>query len=130
MNSNSFYPREIEEDDLAVDSSPYNFSARIVYPHEFPEDRDVVYNEAIAVKLGLVLLESYYDEHVYKEKPYHVALLDSVWVIETSLVPPQLEIDSSEVDPGMEIQPLFFGGVGHVEINKHNGKVYTVYHTK
>lgn len=129
-NLNPIYCRNIKESDIKSLSSPKQFSGRMMYHDGQTMDRDIVPNETIAVKLGLLLLESDFGSDVYKERPYNVALLDSVWVVETSFNPSPLEMDSSKIDPDMEVETLMFGGVGHVEINRHNGKVYTIYHTK
>lgn len=120
----------ITEKDVVLLSSSNHFSGRLVYPKELPENEDVIPDEIIAAKLGLLLLESVYGERVYEDKPYQVTLLDSIWVVETSLLPPPPEIDNSKINPDMELQTIICGGVGHVEINKHNGKIYTIYHTK
>lgn len=130
MDSNLVAFYKINKDDIEQLSSPKQFSGKIMYLTELPEDKDIVPNETIAVKLGMILLESYYGKQVYEEKPYHVALFDSVWVVETSLNPPLLKIDSSEIDSDRDFVPLICGGVGHVEISKHSGKIYTIYHTK
>ena len=75
------------------------------------------------------LLELNYGKEIYDEKPYRVALLDSVWVVETSLMP-AANTENSQVEPDMELETIICGGVGHVEINKHTGEIYSIYHTK
>lgn len=120
----------ITDDDIRMLSSSSQLSGRISYTSGCTGESDVVPNETIAVKLGLLLLESVYGSDIYEERPYNVALLDSVWVVETSLQPTEVEENHPKVDSDMEISYLTFGGVGHVEINKHTGKVYTLYHTK
>ena len=127
---NSYCYHKITKEDVVLQSSYNQFSGRLVYSNELSDDEDVVPNAIIAAKLGLLLLESVYGEHVYEDKPYNVALLDSVWVVETSLLPPHLENDSSGTNPDLDLQSLICGGIGHVEINKHNGRIYTMYHTK
>lgn len=126
----SFSCHNITGDDIVLLSSTQQFSGRMMYSSDYSENRDIVPNETIAVKLGLLMLASVYGERIYDDKPYTVALLDSVWVVETSLLPPSLETDSLEMDSDMVLQPLVCGGIGHVEINKHTGKIYTIYHTK
>ena len=130
VNLASLSYRKIKGDDILLLSSPKQFSGRMMYSTNFSENWDIVPNETIAVKLGLLMLASVYGERIYDDKPYTVALLDSVWVVETSLLPPSLETDSLEMDSDIVLQPLVCGGIGHVEINKHTGKIYTIYHTK
>ncbi|SEA75006.1 NTF2 fold immunity protein [Prevotella sp. tc2-28] len=130
---NPFCCHTITEDDIVSLSTAKQFSGRMMYSCNYdPSDRVVIPNETLAVKMGMLLLESLYGKDVYEEKPYYVALLDSVWVVETSIPipPPPSKEDSVKLGTDMEFAPLRFGGVGHVEINKHNGKVYTIYHTK
>lgn len=106
------------------------FSGVLSYKLGNSEKSDVVDNDTIAVRVALAILSSLYGDGVYDEMPYNVALVDdSVWVVETSLDPPRQRHamqSSSDTDEAM----LVFGGVGHVEINKHNGKIYSAYHTK
>ena len=80
--------------------------------------------------MALLLLESSYGKEIYDEKPYRIALLDSVWIVETSLTPPSTDIDSPQVDSETKMEAIICGGIGHVEINKHTGEVYSIYHTK
>ena len=122
--SNSSY-NDIEKN-IVVLSKAEQFSGRISYNKSHSVEKDVVPQKEIAVKMGLLLLEFFYGKDIYNERPYRVALLDSVWVVETSLVPPA-GMDSSGTNFDMDI---ISGGVGHVEINKHTGKIYSVYHTK
>lgn len=133
VEENPFCCHTITEDDIVSLSTAKQFSGRMMYSRNYdPSDRVVIPNETLAVKMGMLLLESLYGKDVYEEKPYYVALLDSVWVVETSIPipPPPSKEDSVKLRTDMEFAPLRFGGVGHVEINKHNGKVYTIYHTK
>lgn len=131
MNADSISCHKINGDDIKLLSDTNRFSGMIMYSKGSSMIEDVVPNETIAVKLALMLLESDYGEQVYEDKPYHVALLDSIWVVETSFMPlPSIEADSSKNDSEMVQEQLIFGGVGHVEINKHTGYVYTIYHTK
>ena len=120
---------KITVDDIVRLSSSKQFSGRIMYPKGIRMDQDVIPDETTAVKLGLQLLELNYGKEIYDEKPYRVALLDSVWVVETSLMP-AANTENSQVEPDMELETIICGGVGHVEINKHTGEIYSIYHTK
>ena len=126
-SSNSSY-NDIEKN-IVVLSKAEQFSGRISYKKSHSIEKDVVPQKDLAVKMALLLLESIYGKDIYEEKPYRVALLDSVWVVETSLMSP-VNIDNSLVEPDMELETIICGGVGHVEINKHTGEVYSIYHTK
>ena len=57
MDSNLIAFYKINKDDIEQLSSLTQFSGKIMYLSELPEDKDVVPNETIAVKLGMVLLE-------------------------------------------------------------------------
>lgn len=126
-NSDYFY-NEIEKN-IVVLSKAEQFSGRISSNNRHPFEKDVLPQKELAVKMALLLLESIYGKGIYEEKPYRVALLDSIWVVETSLMPPA-NIDNSQVESDMELEAIICGGVGHVEINKHTGEVYSIYHTK
>ena len=117
----------IDEKDIVALSEPKQFSGRIMFPND-GMGRDVIPDDTTAVRMGLQLLASVYGDDVYDEKPYNVALIDSVWIVETSILPPPFE--NMDLGNGWQLSYLVCGGVGHVEMNKHNGKVYTVYHTK
>ncbi len=121
---------KLSNKDIARLSSSDQFSGRIYYHDRVDFCNDVVPNETIAVKMGLLLLESIYGSDIYNEKPYYVALQDSVWIVETALYSePELKEETTN-DSEMEWSSLNEGGVGHVEINKHSGQIYTIYHTK
>jgi len=121
----------ITEDDIVSKTSAKQFIGWTINSDESLEDGNVVPNEILAVKLGMLLLEGQYGKEIYKKKPYKVALLDSVWVVETSQPPlPSTIEDSVKWGDYIDLFPELCGGVGHVEINKHNGKVHTIYHTK
>lgn len=104
------------------------FSGRICY-NNTTSDYDKIPCDTVAVKVALVLLSSIYGNDIYEEKPYNVALRDSVWIIETSILPP-VEMHEEDLDSDFRNETLAVGGIGHVEINKRTGKIYSVYHTK
>lgn len=118
------------EKDIVVLSAAKQLSGRISSNRGNSVERDVVPHKELAVKMALLLLESSYGKEIYDEKPYRVALLDSVWVVETSLTPPSIDKDNSQVDSETKMEAIICGGIGHVEINKHTGEVYSIYHTK
>ena len=130
VKSCCIYNHDSIDNNIMVVSSEDRFSGRILYKEKSSSLKDNIHNEKLAVKIALLLMESLYGKEIYNEKPYRVALLDSIWVVETSLVLPPQNIDSSGIGPGMEIDTIISGGVGHVEINKHTGEIYAIYHTK
>ena len=111
-------------------SAAKQLSGRISSNRGNSVERDVVPHKELAVKMAILLLESSYGKEIYDEKPYRVARLDSVWVVETSLTPPSMDKDNSQVDSETKMEAIICGGLGHVEINKHTGEVYSIYHTK
>jgi len=111
-------------------SDKYQFSCQLSYVKGGDSDAYRIPNDTIAVRVALALLSSYYGNSVYEEKPYKVALFnDSVWVVETTLLPVN-EDDYIDPKTGDVMLSLTVGGVGHVEIDKRNGKIYSCYHTK
>jgi len=127
--SNSDYSYNEVEKDIVVLSKAEQFSGRISLNNRHSSEKDVIPQKDLAVKIALLLLESIYGKNIYEEKPYRVALLDSVWVVETSCMPPT-NTDNSKVESDMELETIICGGVGHVEMNKHTGEIYSIYHTK
>lgn len=124
-NNNSSHD-DIEKN-IVVLSKAEQFSGRISYNKRHSAGKDVVPQKEIAVKMALILLESFYGKEIYNEKPYRVALLDSVWVVETSLVP---LADMNNPHTNSDKNIIICGGIGHVELNKHTGEIYSIYHTK
>ena len=111
-------------------SDKSHFSCQLSYVKGGDSDAYRIPNDTIAVRVALALLSSYFGNSVYEEKPYKVALFnDSVWVVETTLLPMN-EDDYIDPKTGNVMLSLTVGGVGHVEIDKRNGKIYSCYHTK
>ena len=129
-SSSSICHHDLIEKDVVALSTVKQLSGRIAYKEDTSDKKDMVPNETLAVKIALLLLESFYGKNIYNEKPFRVVLSDSVWIIETSLTSSSQNIDSSRVNHDIERVKITCGGVGHVEINKHTGEIYSVYHTK
>jgi len=70
-------------------------------------------NETSAIKIAEAVWLPIYGEKVYQNKPYKVKLEKGVWIIEGSL-------------PSEFTQ----GGVPYIEIQKIDGKIIKLYHSK
>ncbi len=70
-------------------------------------------NEITAIKIAEAVWLPIYGEKVYQNRPYNAKLEKGVWIIEGSL-------------------PADFtqGGVPYIEIQKKDGKIIKVYHSK
>jgi hypothetical protein len=70
-------------------------------------------NEITAIKIAEAVWLPIYGEKVYQNKPYNVKLIKGVWIIEGTL-------------PSDFTQ----GGVPYIEVQKKDGKIIKVYHSK
>jgi hypothetical protein len=80
-------------------------------PSYFPKE-GLVPNEEVAIKIAEAIWLPLYGDEIYSQKPYSVILKNEIWYINGTL------------------QDGYIGGVAYIEIQKTNGKILNVYHTK
>lgn len=114
------------DNNIIIDSVA-NMSSRF-YGRKQAQKEILIPNEFVAAKIALTILEEKYGAGIYKESPFRVMCVDSIWIVETSL--PILEENNLESRDNTQSLQMNVGGVGHVEINKNDGSIYCAYHTK
>lgn len=75
-------------------------------------DEGVIPTAEVAAKVALAISTAKYGEEVLEEMPMQICQVDGVWKIQGSL------------------RDGFKGGVIHIEINKTDGKIHSMWHDK
>ena len=97
---------------------PLFFSVQII---------DYVPNKETAIRIAEAVWLPIYGELIYKSKPFHAELNnDSVWHVYGTLEKSSINVNSA----GDTIVNIVQGGTPHIFINKIDGKILDVYHTK
>jgi len=93
----------------------------------FPSDRNYVPDSQTAIKIAEAVWYPIYGDEIYSKRPFVAELTDdSIWHVYGSLPKSYIEIAKN----GDTTYVVNHGGVPHIFLNKSDGKIIDVYHTK
>ena len=90
-------------------------------------EKNYVQQSEIAIKIAEAIWLPIYGEKIYTKMPFKAILVgDSVWHVFGTLPKSVKKLNSN----GEEVIVITKGGVPHAFINRKDGKILNVYHTK
>lgn len=90
-------------------------------------DVDYVPNEQTAVQIAEAVWLPIYGKGIYDYKPFKAVLIgDTTWHVFGTIAKSYIKINEN----GDTTFTITVGGVPHIFLNKSNGKIIDVYHTK
>jgi hypothetical protein len=90
------------------------------------KNHDYVPDSATAIKIAEAIWLPIYGESIYKKQPFIAKLIsDSIWIVTGSIPKSRVEINDGDT-----IYTIIKGGVPYAIINKKDGCILKVYHTK